>query len=68
MLHVHQKGVGVCGVYTLEVAEAKVPKPSILPGRTITRFSARLKKTTSLRQIFLPISANCSHCRLDFSR
>lgn len=24
MLHVHQKGVGVCGVYTLEVAEAKV--------------------------------------------
>jgi ATP-dependent Clp protease adaptor protein ClpS len=24
MLHVHQKGVGVCGVYTLEVAETKV--------------------------------------------
>ena len=24
MLHVHQKGVGVCGVYTYEVAEAKV--------------------------------------------
>ena len=24
MLHVHQKGVGVCGVYTFEVAEAKV--------------------------------------------
>lgn len=26
MLHVHQRGVGVCGVYTLEVAEAKVTK------------------------------------------
>ena len=24
MLHVHQKGVGVCGVYTREVAESKV--------------------------------------------
>jgi len=24
MLHVHQKGVGVCGVYTYEVAESKV--------------------------------------------
>lgn len=24
MMHVHQKGVGVCGVYTREVAETKV--------------------------------------------
>lgn len=24
MLHVHQKGIGVCGVYTREVAESKV--------------------------------------------
>lgn len=24
MLHVHQRGVGICGVYTYEVAEAKV--------------------------------------------
>ena len=24
MLHVHQKGVGICGVYTYEVAEMKV--------------------------------------------
>ena len=24
MLHVHQKGVGVCGVFTYEVAEAKI--------------------------------------------
>ncbi len=24
MLHVHQNGVGVCGVYTFEVAESKV--------------------------------------------
>jgi len=26
MLHVHQKGVGICGVYTFEVAETKVAK------------------------------------------
>ncbi len=24
MLHVHQKGVGVCGIYTREIAESKV--------------------------------------------
>ena len=24
MLHVHQKGIGVCGVFTYEVAETKV--------------------------------------------
>jgi len=24
MMHVHQKGVGVCGIYTFEVAETKV--------------------------------------------
>ncbi len=26
MLHVHHKGVGICGVYTYEVAETKVTK------------------------------------------
>jgi ATP-dependent Clp protease adaptor protein ClpS len=24
MLHVHQRGIGVCGIYTFEVAETKV--------------------------------------------
>jgi ATP-dependent Clp protease adaptor protein ClpS len=26
MLEVHQKGIGICGVYTFEVAESKVQK------------------------------------------
>ena len=26
MLHVHQKGIGVCGVFTYEIAETKVSK------------------------------------------
>ena len=26
MLHVHQRGVGVCGIFTYEVAETKVSK------------------------------------------
>ena len=29
MLHVHQHGVGVCGVFTYEVAETKVRRRSV---------------------------------------
>ena len=59
MLHVHQNGVGVCGVFTYEVAETKVaqviesgPPPSApapvhhgkgLRGPTCHRFRAILK-------------------------
>ncbi len=32
MLHVHQRGVGVCGVYTREVAETKVRQVTIFSG------------------------------------
>ena len=30
MLHVHQKGVGVCGVFTYEIAETKVNQTMVL--------------------------------------
>ena len=33
MLHVHRRGVGVCGVYTFEVAETKVAQVSELARR-----------------------------------
>ncbi|MHB1566634.1 MAG: ATP-dependent Clp protease adapter ClpS [Acidiferrobacter sp.] len=32
MLHVHQRGMGVCGVYTREVAETKVRQVMIFSG------------------------------------
>lgn len=32
MLHVHQRGLGVCGVYTREVAEAKVRQVTLFSG------------------------------------
>lgn len=32
MLHVHQRGVGVCGVYTREVAETKVKQVTVFSG------------------------------------
>jgi ATP-dependent Clp protease adapter protein ClpS len=37
MLHVHQKGVGVCGVYTYEIAETKVTQPTAGFQRVIQR-------------------------------
>ena len=33
MLHVHQKGIGVCGVYTYEIAETKVTQVVDIPRR-----------------------------------
>ena len=44
MLHVHQKGVGVCGVYTYEVAETKVTQVMILPRKIIIRCNVRWKR------------------------
>lgn len=33
MLHVHRRGVGICGVYPLEIAEAKVERVHALARR-----------------------------------
>ena len=48
MLHVHQRGVGVCGVFSYEVAETKVTQVMELPGRTSTRCNARWKRRRPL--------------------
>jgi len=48
MLHVHQKGVGICGVYTYEVAETKVTQTSTTRARTSIRCSARWRKSRVL--------------------
>ena len=44
MLHVHQTGVGVCGVYTYEVAETKVAQVVDMAVAINTRFSAPWKR------------------------
>jgi len=33
MLHVHRRGVGICGVFTYEVAETKVPQVIVFARR-----------------------------------
>ena len=45
MLHVHRRGVGICGVYTYEVAETKVTQVMDFAGSTSTRCSVRWKRT-----------------------
>jgi ATP-dependent Clp protease adaptor protein ClpS len=44
MLHVHQKGVGVCGVFTFEVAETKVQKVMDLARQHQHPFQCTLEK------------------------
>jgi ATP-dependent Clp protease adaptor protein ClpS len=45
MLHVHRRGVGVCGVFTYEVAETKVTQVMTSPARTSTPCSAPSRRT-----------------------
>ncbi len=40
MLHVHNHGVGECGVFTYEVAETKVSQSWISPAKTSIRCNA----------------------------
>lgn len=44
MLHVHQKGVGLCGVYTYEVAETKVGQVMDLARRAQHPLQCTLEK------------------------
>ena len=46
MLHVHQKGVGICGVYTYEVAETKVTQTVDYARRISIRCSARWRRVS----------------------
>ena len=52
MLHVHQKGVGICGVYTYEVAETKVAQ--------VTSFARLGSKRSAVRQSRTKISWTAS--------
>ncbi len=47
MLHVHQKGVGICGVFTYEVAGPRSTMSWIFPGSTSTRCNVRSKRTVA---------------------
>jgi ATP-dependent Clp protease adaptor protein ClpS len=44
MLHVHQRGVGICGVYTYEVAETKVTQVMDLARRNQHPLQCTLEK------------------------
>ena len=44
MFHVHQKGVGVCGVFTYEVAETKVSQVMDFARQTSIRCSVRWRR------------------------
>ena len=47
MLHVHQRGVGVCGIFTYEVAETKVSQVIDFARETSTRSSALSRECSS---------------------
>src|SRR3990172_9482826 len=40
MMHVHQKGIGICGIYIREIAETKVRQGLRMPQKPSTRCSA----------------------------
>ena len=44
MMHVHQKGVGVCGVFTYEVAETKVAQVMDLARQNQHPLQCRMEK------------------------
>lgn len=44
MLHVHQKGVGVCGVYTYEIAETKAAQVMALARKNQHPLQLQLEK------------------------
>lgn len=45
MMHVHQKGIGTCGVYTFEVAETKVAQVMDAAKRSQHPLQCTLEKT-----------------------
>ncbi len=51
MLHVHQKGVGVCGVYTYEIAETKVTQTVDYARKNQHLSSARWRKSRRPRVV-----------------
>jgi len=49
MLHVHNHGVGECGVYTYEVAETKVTQVMDFAANTSIRFNASWKRNRGVK-------------------
>jgi ATP-dependent Clp protease adaptor protein ClpS len=47
MLHVHQRGVGVCGVYTYEIAETKVTQVMDLARQSQHPLQCTIEKDSS---------------------
>src|SRR3546814_13305828 len=61
MLHVHQRGVGVCGVFTYEVAETKVTQVIDYARRHQHPFQCTLEKETR-SEAYGQLRANSSSC------
>ena len=70
MLHVHQKGVGICGVYTYEVAETKVAQVTSFARQNEHPLQCTMEKECGSRWLpFRPVwnRPSGAHCNTPMS-